>query len=118
MCGIGGVYNSDNIKMDLFKLDISSQHRGLESTGISVSHGGDFLILGDYGTVSEVFKKKIGDADFRADRGIFHTRYSTTGVSNKSNTQPLKVGDYSLGHNGNLVNMEELREKYGRKYDL
>ena len=115
---IGGVYNSSDIKMDLYKLGVSGQHRGMESCGISVSNGGDFLILGGYGLVSNVFKEKIGDVDFKADRGTVHDRYSTTGSSCKNNVQPFKVGIYSLGHNGNLVNTEELREKYGKKYKL
>jgi len=44
---------------------------------------------------------------------IGHTRYSTTGANKWANAQPLihhgRARTVALGHNGNLVNMEELR---------
>ena len=59
----------------------------------------------------------------RADRlkdlpgfaAIGHVRYSTAGDSSKKNAQPLAVdyagGSVAVGHNGNLVNAVELRER-------
>jgi len=44
---------------------------------------------------------------------IGHNRYSTTGSSRLKNAQPFRVsgpnGEIALGHNGNLVNVETLR---------
>jgi amidophosphoribosyltransferase len=46
---------------------------------------------------------------------IGHVRYSTAGDSSKKNAQPLAVdyvgGSVAVGHNGNLVNAVELRER-------
>ena len=46
---------------------------------------------------------------------IGHTRYSTTGASRACNSQPLVVfykgGALALGHNGNLVNANILRDE-------
>ena len=46
---------------------------------------------------------------------IGHVRYSTTGSSTLSNAQPFLVhfGDeyYALGHNGNIINAQKLREE-------
>ena len=46
---------------------------------------------------------------------IGHTRYSTTGANKWSNAQPLvhhgSARTIALGHNGNLVNVEDLREE-------
>ena len=44
---------------------------------------------------------------------IGHTRYSTTGSSRIDNAQPMLVngpwGEVALGHNGNVINAQELR---------
>ena len=52
------------------------------------------------------------------DLAIGHTRYSTTGGNAWENAQPLlhhgRVRTVALGHNGNLVNAEELRERAGK----
>jgi amidophosphoribosyltransferase len=46
---------------------------------------------------------------------IGHTRYSTTGANKWANAQPLihhgRARTVALGHNGNLVNVEQLRDE-------
>src|SRR3970040_840141 len=51
----------------------------------------------------------------QGDLAIGHTRYSTTGANRWANAQPLihhgRARTVALGHNGNLVNVEELRDE-------
>ena len=46
---------------------------------------------------------------------VAHTRYATTGETNRNNCQPIEVnhqkGRMALAHNGNLSNVAELRNK-------
>ena len=55
-------------------------------------------------------------AGLSGTRAIGHVRYSTTGSSVLSNAQPLMVdcvrGQLAIGHNGNIVNSEELRQEF------
>ncbi|HEY5726180.1 MAG TPA: amidophosphoribosyltransferase, partial [Methylomirabilota bacterium] len=52
------------------------------------------------------------------NRAIGHVRYSTAGSSNLRNAQPISAqtahGPVAIGHNGNLVNAEELRQSLER----
>src|SRR5437867_11410264 len=50
---------------------------------------------------------------------IGHVRYSTAGESKLSNAQPILIdcahGQIAIGHNGNLVNAQELRDELVRQ---
>ena len=64
------------------------------------------------GLVADVFnEEKLGRLP--GDTAIGHVRYSTAGNSDIASAQPLLFdshrGPLALGHNGNLVNVEELR---------
>jgi amidophosphoribosyltransferase len=115
MCGVFGVYAPDRdvARLTYFGL-FALQHRGQESAGIAVSEHGRLTALRDLGLVSQVFDEgKLGA--LRGQVAIGHTRYSTTGSSQWSNAQPLvqhgRVRTVALGHNGNLVNVGELRDE-------
>lgn len=89
------------------------QHRGQESCGIVVNDDGIFVSHKDLGLVSEVFS---GNRLSRLPKGtmaVAHTRYGTTGGTNRNNCQPVEVnhlkGRMALAHNGNLSNAAELR---------
>ena len=115
-CGVFGIFSVDGHDVanvtyhGLFAL----QHRGQESAGIAANNDGSIVCHKDMGLVPEVFK---GDVLKRLDGkiAIGHVRYSTTGASLRENAQPLVVryrsGHMAIGHNGNLVNAGELREK-------
>ncbi|MBN2330446.1 MAG: class II glutamine amidotransferase [Candidatus Aenigmarchaeota archaeon] len=115
-CGISSVYGSKNPLRDLYILQKSLQHRGQESAGFALGSNGYYLVFADYGSVDHVFYEYVGKASIRAHMGIGHNRYSTTGSSTGQNSQPLKVGDWVLGHNGNLINTFALFEKYSEKH--
>ena len=64
------------------------------------------------GLVAQVFNEQQLQA-LPGELAIGHTRYSTTGANRWANSQPLvhhgRARTIALGHNGNLVNVEELR---------
>jgi amidophosphoribosyltransferase len=115
MCGVFGVYAAerDVARLTYFGL-FALQHRGQESAGIAVSEHGRLTALRDLGLVSQVFdEQKLGG--LHGQVAIGHTRYSTTGSSQWANAQPLvqhgRARTVALGHNGNLINVGELREE-------
>jgi len=118
MCGVFGVRAParDVARLTYFGL-YALQHRGQESAGIAVSEGGRLTALRDLGLVPQVFDEGAL-AGLRGELAIGHTRYSTTGGNAWENAQPLlhhgRARTVALGHNGNLVNAEELREAVGK----
>jgi amidophosphoribosyltransferase len=115
MCGVFGVYapERDVARLTYFGL-FSLQHRGQESAGIAVSEAGRLTALRDLGLVTQVFDEQKLHG-LRGQVAIGHTRYSTTGSSGWANAQPLvqhgRHRTIALGHNGNLVNADALRDE-------
>ena len=121
-CGVFGIFNKEDKFIDVAKLTYfglyALQHRGQESAGIAVSDGQKLLIYKDLGLVSEVFNEEKLKT-LQGNCAIGHVRYSTTGANIWENSQPIlknyKGGTFSLAHNGNLVNQEELKAKLKEK---
>jgi amidophosphoribosyltransferase len=114
VCGVFGVYAPDRdvARLTYFGL-FALQHRGQESAGIAVSEDGRLTALRDLGLVSQVFdEQKLGG--LHGQVAIGHNRYSTTGSSQWANAQPLvqhgRARTVALGHNGNLINVREVRD--------
>ena len=113
MCGIFGIRSveRDVARLAYFGL-FALQHRGQESAGIAVSDSGRLTVVRDMGLVAQVFNEQQLQA-LPGEVAIGHTRYSTTGANRWANAQPLihhgRARTVALGHNGNLVNVEELR---------
>jgi amidophosphoribosyltransferase len=114
-CGLIGIFapNEDVARMAYFGL-FALQHRGQEAAGIAVSDGASMSMHKNIGLVNQVF----GPANLESLKGkyaIGHTRYSTTGSSSIRNAQPFMIetfhGPLAIGHNGNLVNSPELRQR-------
>ncbi|MCI0814457.1 MAG: amidophosphoribosyltransferase, partial [Chloroflexi bacterium] len=89
------------------------QHRGQESAGIASGDGQTLHVRTGMGLVSQVFEEHdLGHLPGHV--AIGHTRYSTTGSSRSENAQPVHVegtnGELALGHNGNLLNADVLRD--------
>src|SRR5262245_57024287 len=114
MCGVVGIFGhpeSANLAyLGLYAL----QHRGQESAGIVATDGEKLRFVREMGHVGDIFTASrlqhlVG---FGA---IGHVRYSTAGDSSLKNAQPIAVdyagGSVAVGHNGNLVNAVELRER-------
>jgi amidophosphoribosyltransferase len=113
MCGVFGIRSEerDVSRLAYFGL-FALQHRGQESAGIAVSDKGRLTVLREMGLVAHVFDEQQLSA-LPGEAAIGHTRYSTTGGNRWTNAQPLvhhgSARTVALGHNGNLVNLEELR---------
>jgi amidophosphoribosyltransferase len=114
-CGVVAIAskNAEPARMAFFGL-YSLQHRGQESAGICTADGESLHNLTGMGLVSQVFHER-DLAKLGGSLAIGHTRYSTTGASRLENAQPLVVssdlGSLALAHNGNLVNVDEIREE-------
>src|SRR6478609_11553878 len=120
MCGVFGIRSSgrDVARLTYFGLH-ALQHRGQESAGIAVSERGRLTALRDLGLVAQVFdEQKL--SGLRGDVAIGHTRYSTTGSNAWANAQPLlhhgSARTVALGHNGNLINADELRAELSGRF--
>ena len=114
-CGVFGVMAEqpeDVAGMVYFGL-YALQHRGQESCGIVVNDDGVFVSHKDTGLVGEVFSSSILHSFPKGTMAVGHTRYGTTGGTNRNNCQPIEVnhqkGHMALAHNGNLSNAAELR---------
>lgn len=83
---------------------------------MAVSNLDDVMVVKEMGLVSNVFDDRALTS-LPGDIAIGQTRYSTTGHSQWRNAQPIYrgVGDlqFALGHNGNLVNTEQLASDAG-----
>ena len=117
-CGICGIYgHPDCAKLAYFGL-YALQHRGQESAGIVTTDGTQLFEHKAMGLVSEVFSEKDIKA-LQGDLAIGHVRYSTTGASTIVNAQPFTARHqdkfFAVAHNGNLVNIRELRDKLEKK---
>ncbi len=125
-CGVVGVVmhdaksrsNPNPTALQIYYALYALQHRGQESTGITVHDGNAIHSLKGMGLVPEVYSKEELN-DLSGHVGIGHVRYSTTGVSGIENCQPLVVnfkgGTVSLAHNGNFVNGRDLRDELESK---
>ena len=114
-CGIFGMYRYNEIPAAPFAYYglFALQHRGQESCGIVINDGKNLQQLRGMGLVSDVFTS--GElAQMSGSIAIGHVRYATTGSSSINNAQPFMAnsrdGQIAIGHNGNLVNAEALRE--------
>ena len=114
-CGLIGVFapNEDVARMAYFGL-FALQHRGQEAAGIAVSDGATMSMHKDIGLIAQIFSPASLEK-LQGKYAIGHTRYSTTGSSSIRNAQPFMIetmhGPLAVGHNGNLVNSADLRQR-------
>jgi len=112
-CGVFGIYGHPEAANLTYLGLYALQHRGQESTGIVSCDGKKLYAYKKMGLVSEVFNAESLKV-FKGHFAIGHVRYSTTGSSTEKNVQPIMVeyskGPIALAHNGNFVNINEVRE--------
>ena len=115
-CGLMGVWGHREASNLCYLGLYSQQHRGQEGAGVVSLHrvNGSFRTHRGLGLVSEVFS----DYDFTdliGDAAIGHVRYTTAGGNTLANVQPfcaeVACGRVAVAHNGNLVNIESLRDE-------
>ncbi|RKH17067.1 amidophosphoribosyltransferase [Corallococcus sp. CA047B] len=112
MCGIFGIVGHGEAS-NLTYLGLHAlQHRGQESAGIVASDGHTLRTHRQMGLVADIFTAPVIEG-LPGDAAIGHVRYSTAGGSQLKNAQPLFVawagGQFSIAHNGNIVNAAELK---------
>ena len=113
-CGVFAVFGHSEAAKLAYLGIYALQHRGQEAAGIVSCDAGEFHQHRAAGQVADIFtpevlKKLPGTA------AIGHTRYSTAGDKTLLNAQPILVtcnkGTLALGHNGNLVNADQVRAR-------
>ncbi len=119
-CGVAGIWSppqtlsTEPARLAFFAL-YALQHRGQESAGLAAGDGARVRVVKRMGLVGQAFAEP-DLAELTGHVAMGHTRYSTTGSSRIENAQPLVVHDVALGtlavgHNGNLINARELRDR-------
>ena len=112
MCGIVGILGKSPINQALYDVLIALQHRGQDAAGIATYENYQLHSRRSNGLVRDVFHMghMLG---LRGNMGIGHVRYSTAGEGGSAEAQPFYVNSpygIVLGHNGNLVNAETLKQ--------
>src|ERR1700678_257907 len=117
-CGVVAVHGHPDAARQAYLALYALQHRGQESAGIATADGQHLANIKGMGLVSEIFTDDVL-AKLPGQMAIGHTRYSTTGDSALLNAQPIRVdstkGLIAIAHNGNLVNLGNLRTRLERE---
>lgn len=115
-CGVFGVFGPEQTAASALTYYglFSLQHRGQESCGIAANQSGEVRLRKGMGLVHEVFTATDLEA-LPGRAAVGHVRYSTAGDSSPENAQPLLMryskGQIALAHNGNLANIDALRDE-------
>ncbi|HEV2326262.1 MAG TPA: amidophosphoribosyltransferase [Terracidiphilus sp.] len=116
-CGVVAIHNHSEAARQAYLGLYALQHRGQESAGIATADGQRLANIKGMGLVSEIFTDDVL-SKLPGHMAIGHTRYSTTGDSALLNAQPIRVdstkGLIAIAHNGNLVNLGNLRTRLER----
>jgi amidophosphoribosyltransferase len=113
-CGLFGIFGHPEAAHLTYLGLYALQHRGQESGGIVSSDGVHLRIEKGMGLVNDIFDdERLGK--LLGDRAMGHVRYSTAGDTVAINAQPILIdchrGPIALGHNGNIVNAQILRQE-------
>ncbi|HUF71340.1 MAG TPA: amidophosphoribosyltransferase [Gammaproteobacteria bacterium] len=111
MCGIVGIVGRSAVNQRIYDALTVLQHRGQDAAGIITERNGHLFMRKRNGLVRDVFQERhmVG---LRGNIGLGHIRYPTAGSASLHEAQPFYVNSpygICLGHNGNLVNTEELK---------
>ena len=113
-CGVFGIFGHPDAANLTYLGLYAMQHRGQESAGIVTWTGTRMAVEKQMGYVADIFDEGRL-ARLPGHSAIGHVRYSTTGESRLENAQPIvyntNKGPLAIGHNGNLVNADELRSE-------
>ncbi len=117
-CGVAAVFGHPEAARQVYLSLYALQHRGQESAGIASADGNSLSNIKGMGLVADIFTEEVL-RKLGGEMAIGHTRYSTTGDSALLNAQPIRVdstrGLIAIAHNGNLVNLGNLRAQLERE---
>ena len=113
-----GVWNHPEASFLTYLGLYALQHRGQEGAGIVSLKNGTHLSYRNQGLVGQIFSPaRLKQLEGKA--AIGHTRYSTTGLDELKNIQPLTretpFGPLAISHNGNIVNHTVLKQQFIEK---
>ena len=112
MCGVVGVVGQAPVNQVIYDALILLQHRGQDAAGIMTSEeDGRVYLKKSLGLVRDIFQQRHMER-LPGNVGIGHLRYPTAGQPSTAEAQPFYVNSpfgIGLGHNGNLVNADELK---------
>lgn len=117
MCGIIGILATGPVNQLIYEGLTVLQHRGQDAAGILTSDGDKVYLRKDNGLVRDVFSVEHM-LNLKGHMGIGHVRYPTAGCDSAAEAQPFYVNSpfgLALGHNGNLTNVDELKEEIFRE---
>ncbi|RBW63629.1 amidophosphoribosyltransferase [Vibrionales bacterium C3R12] len=117
MCGIVGIVGTSPVNQSIYDALTVLQHRGQDAAGIVTIESNRFRLRKANGLVKDVFEAKHMQR-LQGNVGIGHVRYPTAGSSSASEAQPFYVNSpfgITLAHNGNLTNVNDVREKLFEK---
>ncbi|MFC2140505.1 amidophosphoribosyltransferase [Candidatus Auribacterota bacterium] len=114
MCGVFGIFGSEEAAKLTYLGLYALQHRGEESAGIASFNGERLRYKKGKGLVGDVFDEEKLNS-LTGYIAVGHNRYSTTGSSITENVQPIMVNHKRtpvvIAHNGNFTNTAELYQK-------
>src|ERR1700743_1950540 len=117
-CGVCAIHGHPDAARQAYLALYALQHRGQESGGIATADGLQLANIKGMGLISEIFTDDVLQK-LPGTMAIGHTRYSTTGDSALLNAQPIRVdstkGLIAIAHNGNLVNLGNVRTRLERE---
>ena len=116
MCGVVGIYNSENVAYELYDAMVVLQHRGQDAAGMVTYDNGHFNLHKDLGLTQDIFTPEQM-IRLPGNIGIGHLRYPTVGVCRVRDAQPfIRSAPYGIAcaHNGNLLFYKELTEKLAK----
>ena len=116
-CGVVAIHGHPEAARQAYLALYALQHRGQESAGIATADYTNLSNIKGMGLVADIFTEDVL-AKLPGEMAIGHTRYSTTGDSALLNAQPIRVdstkGLIAIAHNGNLVNLGNVRARLER----
>jgi amidophosphoribosyltransferase len=117
-CGVVAIHGHPDAARQAYLALYALQHRGQESAGIATADYTNLSNIKGMGLVADIFTEDVL-AKLPGEMAIGHTRYSTTGDSALLNAQPIRVdstkGLIAIAHNGNLVNLGNVRARLERE---
>ncbi|MFH1589101.1 MAG: amidophosphoribosyltransferase [archaeon] len=120
MCGILGVYNSENASYYTYLGLFALQHRGQEGAGIASMKNNEIKLKKNLGLVQEIFPDEKSLESLEGRIAIGGNRYSTINASGVESIQPLVFSLHNnkkiaTVHNGNISNYKSLRQQLEKK---
>lgn len=117
-CGVFGVFDTKRVLREAARLTyygiFSLQHRGQESAGIVVNHGGQFLGHKGMGLVVDVFDD-LHLGMLTGHSAVGHVRFPDPLETGFDVIQPMqiksKAGQLAIATNGAIINAEEIRNQ-------